>query len=231
MRRSYISPEFEYNRVFGTLNMKEESSFFGSKMLEIEDSLELHNQGIVYFQNLLKEQLDLDVEKTSNPIIYLVSDDKKANHTLVLDDSQNDFQKNGLTKYIITIDLKAILENYLFAILKQYRTFEGVRNSMCSTKDVNFSIRNYITKNVVDRYKFDKIELYIRYQGLREQNLRRYNNVWVSDESISVKEYLNSKIQTDTEFDFSSIRVLFNQEKSSQEYNFEYYFKLFWVKL
>ena len=231
MRRSYISPEFEYNRVFGTLNMKEESSFFGSKMLEIEDSLELHNQGIVYFQNLLKEQLDLDVEKTSNPIIYLVSDDKKANHTLVLDDSQNDFQKNGLTKYIITIDLKAILENYLFAILKQYRTFEGVRNSMCSTKDVNFSIRNYITKNVVDRYKFDKIELYIRYQDLREQNLRRYNNVWVSDESISVKEYLNSKIQTDTEFDFSSIKVLFNQEKTSQEYNFEYYFKLFWVKL
>ena len=175
--------------------------------------------------------MDLDVEKTSNPIIYLVSDDKKANHTLVLDDSQNDFQKNGLTKYIITIDLKAILENYLFAILKQYRTFEGVRNSMCSTKDVNFSIRNYITKNVVDRYKFDRIELYVRYQDLRDQNLRRYSNVWVSDESISVKEYLNSKIQTDTEFDFSSIRVLFNQEKSSQEYNFEYYFKLFWVKL
>jgi len=231
MRRSYISPEFEYNRVFGTLNMKEESSFFGSKMLEIEDSLELHNQGIVYFQNLLNEQLDLDVEKTSNPIIYLVGDDKKTNHTLVLDDSQNDFQKNGLTKYIITIDLKAILENYLFAILKQYRTFEGVRNSMCSTKDVNFSIRNYITKNVVDRYKFDKIELYVRYQDLRDQNLRRYSNVWASDESISVKEYLNSKVQTDTEFDFSSIRVLFNQEKSSQEYNFEYYFKLFWVKL
>lgn len=231
MRRSYISPEFDYSRVFGTLNMKEESSFFGSKMLEIEDFLELHNQGIVYYQNLLNEQLDFDVEKASNPIIYLVSDDKKSNHTLVLDDSQNDFQKNGLTKYIITIDLKTILENYLFAILKQYRTFEGVRNSMCSTKDVNFSIRNYITKNVVDRYKFDKIELYIRYQDLRDQNLRRYNNVWVSDESISIKEYLNSKIQTDTEFDFSSIRVLFNQEKSSQEYNFEYYFKLFWVKL
>ncbi len=231
MRRSYISPEFDYNRVFGTLNMKEESSFFGSKMLEIEDSLELHNQGIVYFQNLSNEQLDFDVEKTSNPIIYLAADDKKANHTIVLDDSQNDFQKNGLTKYIITIDLKTILENYLFAILKQYRTFEGVRKSMCYTKDVNFSIKNYITKNVVDRYKFDKIELYIRYQDLRDQNLRRYNNIWVSDEAISTKDYLNSKIQTNTEYDYSSIRVLFNQEKSSQEFNFEYYFKLFWVKL
>ena len=98
MRRSYISPEFDYNRVFGTLNMKEESSFFGSKRLEIEDFLEVHNQGIVYFQNLLNEQLDLDVEKTSSPIIYLASDDKKLNHTLVLDDSQNDFQKNGLTR-------------------------------------------------------------------------------------------------------------------------------------
>ena len=231
MRRNYISPEFEYKKVFGTLNMKEESTFFGSKMLEIEDSLELHNQGIIYYQNANKEQIDLDIERSLSPIVYSVADDKKLNHTLVIDDSQGESQKNNLTKYIITINLKTILENFLFSTLKQYRTFDGVRNSMCYTKSADFSIREYIVKNITDRYKFDRVELYIKYVDLRDQNVRRFLNTWVSTDEISSTEYLLKKIQTNTEFDGSSITVLFNQEKSSQQYSFEYYFKLFWVKL
>lgn len=231
MRRSYISPEFNYNKVFGTLSMKEESTFLGSKMLEIEDMLEVGNQGLIYYQNARKEQLDLDVEKSLKPIIYSASDDKKNNHTLIIDETQSDFQKNALTKYIITINLKTILENFLFSTLKQYRTFEGIRNTMCYTKDIDFSIRQYVVNNVIDRYKFEKLELFIRYNDLREQNIKRYNNTWVDDESILSKEYQTNKFQTDTEFDYSSVKVSFNQEKSSQQFNFDYYFKLFWVKL
>ena len=119
MRRNYISPEFEYRKVFGTLNMKEESTFFGSKMLEIEDIIELHNQGIIYYQNSNNEQIDLDIERSLNPIVYSASDDKKNNHTLVIDESQSDPQRNNLTKYIMTINLKNILENlYLFIFLQ-----------------------------------------------------------------------------------------------------------------
>ena len=231
MRRNYISPEFEYRKVFGTLNMKEESTFFGSKMLEIEDIIELHNQGIIYYQNSNNEQIDLDIERSLNPIVYSASDDKKNNHTLVIDESQSDPQRNNLTKYIMTINLKNILENYIFATLKQYRTFEDVRNTMCYTRDVNFSIKEYVIKNVLDRYKFDKVELYMRYVDLRDQNVRRFVNTWYTSNDIISSEYLNKKIQTDTEFDQSSISVLFNQDKSSQQYSFEYYFKLFWVKL
>jgi len=231
MRRNYISPEFEYRKVFGTLNMKEESTFFGSKMLEIEDIIELHNQGIIYYQNSNNEQIDLDIERSLNPIVYSASDDKKNNHTLVIDKSQSDPQRNNLTKYIMTINLKNILENYIFATLKQYRTFESVKNTMCYTKDVNFSIKEYVIKNVLDRYKFDKVELYMRYVDLRDQNVRRFVNTWYTSNDIISSEYFNKKIQTDTEFDQSSISVLFNQDKSSQQYSFEYYFKLFWVKL
>lgn len=231
MRRSYISPEFEYKKVFGTLNMKEESTFFGSKMLEIDDIIELNNQGLIYYQNSNNEQIDLDIERSLSPIVYSAGDDKKINHTLVIDDSQSETQRNNLTKYIITINLKNILENYIFATLKQYRTFEGVKNTMCYTKDVNFSIKEYVIKNVLDRYKFDKIELYIRYVDLRDQNVRRFVNTWYTSNDIISIDYLNNKIQTDTEFDQSSVQVLFNQEKSSQQYSFEYYFKLFWVKL
>ena len=37
MKRSYISPEVNYKPYRGTNNMLEERSFFGSKMMDIED--------------------------------------------------------------------------------------------------------------------------------------------------------------------------------------------------
>lgn len=232
MRRTYISPEFEYKKVFGTFNMKEEASFFGSKMLEIEDTLDLTEQSLVYYQNSNSEQLDLDIEKLTLPIVYSISEDFKANQTLQIDDSQSEFQKNSNTRYILTINLATILENYLFATLKQYRTFEGISNNMCYSGDVNFSIKQYILKNVVDRYRFSRVELFLNYVDLRDQNIRRYNNTWASNPSIvGVESNKIKNLQTETEYDFSSIRVIFNQQKSSQLFSFEYYFKLYWEKL
>jgi hypothetical protein len=232
MRRTYISPEFEYKKVFGTFNMKEESSFFGSKMLEIEDVLELTTQSLVYYQNSNSEQLDLDIEKLTLPIVYSVSEDFKENQTLLIDDSQSEFQKNSNTRYTLTINLETILENYLFATLKQYRTFEGVSNTMCYSGDVNFSMKQYILKNVVDRYKFNRVELFLNYVDLRDQNIRRFNNTWATNPSVVAVESNKLKnLQTETEYDFSSIKVIFSQEKSSQLFSFEYYFKLYWEKL
>ena len=231
MRRNYISPEFDYKRIFGTFNMKEESSFFGSKMLEIEDSIELHNQGLIYYQNAKNEQIDFDIEKSLPPVVYSIADDKNTNHTLIIDESQSDSQRNNKTKYLLSIDLKTILSNFIFATLKQYRTFEGVKNTMSYNGDVSFSIKEYIVKNILDRYKFSKIELYIRYVDLRDQNVRRYSNVWNSSDDIAIKENILNKIETNTEFDNSLISVLFSQEKDSQQYSFEYYFKLFWEKI
>ena len=232
MRRTYISPEFNYNRVFGTFNMREESTFFGSKMLEIEDSLNLHNQGIIYYQNSNSEQIDISIETSLTPIVYSTSDDKKINHTLIIDDSQSDSQRNTQTKYIMNIDLKTILKNFLFVTLKQYRTFEGVRNNMCYSGDINTSIKDYIEKNIVDRYNFERVDLFLKYVDLRDQNVRRFNNIWAIDtDDVSKSEYQLKRFQTETDFNDSTVKLTFNQEQSSQIYSFEYYFKLFWSKL
>lgn len=232
MRRTYISPEFNYNRVFGTLNMREESTFFGSKMLEIEDSLSLHNQGIIYYQNSNSEQIDISIETSLTPIIYSTNDDKKLNHTLIIDDSQSDSQRNTQTRYIMNIDLETILKNFLFANLKQYRTFEGIRNKMCYSGDINTSIKDYIEKNILDRYKFERVDLFLKYLDLRNQNVRRFNNIWALDtDDVSRSEYQLKRFQTETDFNDSTVKLTFNQEQSSQIYSFEYYFKLFWSKL
>jgi len=61
MRRDYISPEYKSVRVYGTFNMLEESNFFGSKMLEIEDSIIISNQEIIYYQNENGEQIDYSI--------------------------------------------------------------------------------------------------------------------------------------------------------------------------
>ena len=232
MRRDYISPEFDYTRTFGTYDMTESSSLFGSKMLEIEDELSLHNQSIIYYQNLQKEQIDVSVESSLPAIIYSVSDDKKSKHTLSINGAQNEFQRNGNTKYILTIQLEELLMGYIFATLKSSRTFEGVRNKMCRRNDVNGSISEYIIKNILNRYKLDKIDLYLKYNDLRLQTSLRFSNKWsVDTDAISTSNYLLKKVEIDTSFDRSSVKINFNQEKSSQKYNFDYYFKLNFKKI
>lgn len=243
MRRTYISPEFDYKRVNGTFNMKEESSFFGSKMLEIEDSISISNQSLVYFQSLSKEQLDLNIESSLSPISYSSSEDKQANHSLIFDDSQSISQKNSMTKYLLSIDLKSILSNYIFATLKRYRTFEGVKNNMTKNGDVDFAIKEYIDKNILDRYKLDKIELFINYVNIKDQSILKYNNIWSGytdpvtlRSAISTSEILNdkyklNKFESKTEFDYSSTIIQFTQEKNSSEYCFDYFFKLLYQKI
>lgn len=229
MRRNYISPEFKYNTVYGTFNMKEESSFFGSKMLEIEDSLSIDSGNLIYYQNLNNEQIDLTTESTLTPYIYNVSSDKLSNHTIKIDDSQTEFDKNNNTKWILDINLNEIIINYLFAKLKENRTFEGVKNGMTIYNDVNFAMKDYISKNVLNRYKYSKIELYIKYNDLRNQNILKYDNRW--DLSTLSTGMILKKIQTETTYDFSSIRVKFTQEQPSSKYNFNYYFNIFFEKV
>lgn len=229
MRRTYISPEFKTNNVYGTYNMVEESNFFGAKMLEIEDSILIDNQNIIYYQKLNGEQLDFDTETTLDSIIYSSSDDKNLNHKLTIDESQSKYNLENNTKWIIDIDIKKILSNYLYAELKKYRTFEGIKTDMVIYNDVNVAIKKYIEFNVLNRYKLSTIELYVNYTDLRSQNVLRYKNIW--DENTYKPEYKLSKVQTVSDYNQNKLRVLFNQEKPSSTYKFNYFFNLLFVKI
>lgn len=241
MRRTYISPEYDYSRIYGTFNMKEESSIFGSKMLEIDDTIIIDDQSLVYFQSSTKDQLDLTIESSLTPISYSSSEDKRVNHTLVIDPSQSTSQRDSNTQYILTIDLKTILSNYIFATLKRWRTFEGVRNDMTKNGDIDFAIREYILKNVIDRYKLNRVELYLKYIDIQNQNILKFDNIWAgySNEyrtsslpaDIGMAQYQLKKFQSQTEFDYSSTIITFSQEKKSSEFCFDYFFKLFYEKI
>lgn len=226
MRRTYISPEFTNNKIYGTYNMVEESNFFGSKMLDIEDSIAIDTQDIIYYQKATGEQLDFAIESSIQSNSYSSSTSKKNNHNLVIDESQPKYQLDKNTRWILTIDIKTTLQDFLFATLKRFRTFEGVKNEYTRYGDVNVALRKYIEYNVLDRYKFKSIDLFIDYKDLRRQNILKYKNNWNSNTSSRL-----TKIQTETAFDGSSIKVMFNQEQESALFNFDYYFNLSFEKI
>jgi hypothetical protein len=229
MRRNYISPEFESNEVFGTYNMVEESNFFGAKMLEIEDSILINNQNIIYYQMPNGEQLDLSVENTLQSYVYSAANAKEKNQILTIDPTQTDYTKENLTTWTLDLNLKGILSDYLFAELKTWRTFEGIRTNMNSYNDVNTAINNYINFNVIDRYKLSRIDLYLRYKDLRSQNLLRYKNAWNSD--IVSPTNIHTKFQSEMSVDGGYTKITFSQQQPSSLYTFEYFFNLYFEKL
>ena len=224
-----MSPEYSNTQIYGTFNMVEESNFFGAKMLEVEDSIYVSNQNIIYYQRPTGEQIDLAIESSLPTQVYSASDNMKSHQKLTLDDSQLDYQKESNTKWILNIDLRDILSDYLFAIMKRYRTFEGISNPLTKNNDVNTAIREYISNNVTNRYKLSRLDLYVSYTDLRSQNVLRYKNTWKS--TISLDSNLLKKKQMDVAFDESTLKILFTQEKPSSQYNFDYYFNILFEKI
>lgn len=229
MRRSYISPEYNNTSIYGTFNMIEESNFFGSKMLEVEDSIYITDQNIIYYQKSTGEQIDLAIESSLPTLVYSASDNMKSHQSIIIDDTQLDYQRENNTKWIINIELKSILTDYLFATMKRYRTFEGISNSYTRTNDINTSIRDYISNNVLNRYKLSRLDLYVSYTDLRSQNVLRYKNNWKS--TAATDSNLLKKKQIDLAFDESSLKVLFTQEKPATMYNFDYYFNILFERI
>lgn len=229
MRRKYISPEFDYVKVHGTFNMVEESSFFGSKMLEIEDSISIKDDNLVYYQLDNGEQLDLNSESNLPQIVFDSVLEKQNNHKLFLDEAQTEQQKNGEARWILDIQIQSVLRDYLYATLKTYRTFEGVKNNMTINNNVNAAIRSYIDNNVLDRYKFSRVELFYQSVDLLTLDGIKYNNVY--DSSIEVTETLLTRFETETDSNDLDIRVKFYQDKPANQFAFNYYFNLYFEKL
>jgi len=229
MRRTYISPEFENNEVYGTFNMLEESNFFGAKMLEIEDKITISNENIIYYQRTNGEQSDLETEMTLDSYIYSSSDDKLVNHTLILDPTQTKNNLENNTKWILNVSLDKILSNFLYAEMKRWRTFEGIKSDMTIYNDINVALKNYISLNVLNRYKFKSLDFYINYTDLRSQNVLRYKNNW--NQNTIKPEFKFTKFQSIAGFNDTSVQILFTQEKPSSSYKFDYFFDILYEKL
>ena len=224
MKRNNISPEFTYNNIEGSFNMIEQKSFSASKMMKIEDDIILDNRDIVYYQQLNYEQLNLNQEINFSSIIYSITEDKKDNMTFSIDTSQSDYERQNKTKWKMVINLNSILRNYIFAQLKSSRCFEGIKNESTKYKNINSAINGYIDDNILNRYEFETLTLYIKYKSLEDNDNLRYDNTY--NYQINSSDNIFKKVNITTSMDESFIICKFTQEENSNEYNFDYYYDL-----
>jgi len=198
-------------------------------MLEISDTIEIKNESVIYNQLSNGEQLNLESDLQLHQVIYDTTVDKNTNHTLILDKSQTDQELVGNTKWIMDIEVRNILRNYIFANMKKYRTFEGVLNSMTINNNVDSSVYEYIDKNVLSRYKFLRVELFIKSVNLLTTGGLRLKNTY--DPTIENESTKFLKFQTETDANEFDIRLFFSQPESSSIRNFKYYYNLYFEKL
>ena len=229
MRRNYISPEYVYKKVNGTLSMSEESTFFGAKMLEVEDSLLIGNENMIWNQRFNGEQIDKVTETTLPPKLYSSADSMGLNHTITIDDTQTQSKKEKNTRWIIDINVSKILNEYLFAKLKSNRTLEGVRTQMTIYNDIDTAVKKYVELNVNNRYSLVRVDLYVEYVDLRSQSVLRYQNKW--SPSVVSNTNKTNKFQTISDFNQNNIRILFDQLQHSSQFKFDYFFNLYFEKI
>ncbi len=221
MRRNYISNEFRSDVVNGTLSMVEKSSFFGSKMMSIDDHILVDSSNIVYYQNSKSEQINLPLELTYEPLYINLNNVKIKNCIVYRDD--NGFNDLNNSNWIIEINFKNILLEYLFGKLKNVRTFNGIYVENTRNNNIDLSIKDYIVSNLLDRYLYDSIELWISYNDLFEDGNLRYVNSFnpniINDNNIN-REF--EKIYSDDK----TIKFKFKSKKDTSKSSFDYYFNI-----
>lgn len=241
MKENLILKKYQTEPVFGTYNLTEETSFFGSKVMEVEDDIIIDNSAIQYFQFSNEDdpdngyqyyELDLFFEELF--LLDLVNL-KLENHTI------NKFHQNQIdekynTRWLIEINTREILTQYLFAKIKERRTFKTIDHNLLKNKNINESIFLYISKNILDRYKFDKIDFFVKYEDIKDVSqltvLKKYDPIFKSE--LQLKEYKveNINVEINNFIDpLSNLKINYSQIKPSTEYKFDYYFNIYYKKI
>jgi hypothetical protein len=229
MKRTYISPEFSYRSVYGTYNLEGDGIMFGSVLMVTEKKIDIVDESLTYVQLNTGEQLDEDAELNATQIIYDSASNKLFNHTIKLADGQDSFVKENNAKWEMTIELQDILRNHLFATLKNARTFEGLKSEFTALGDVDQSIFSYINKNLLFKYGFTKIDVFLDYVDLCNDDTLQYKNDFDPTLTATDKKFTSfDQVISPGE---KQITLRFNQTKPAYNYSFKYNFNVYFEKL
>lgn len=250
MRKNFITREYSSEPRSGTLSMKEFRNFFSSKILEIEDIMNIDSSDIIWSENTQRTQgIGID---NINRILDTYSL-KKDNHKLRIFPLQSEQQKKEFTRWEFTINIRETISEWLFAQLKRSETFSGIENRNTINNSVDDAIKQYITDNIYPRINFKTIDLYIRYYEIGETQQNNelalqfdpkfQENIIIPDTisgetqrdfSIRSEEFKNSLLIKDFELTTDASEniatLIFKQTESSLNFKYDYYFDIIWEK-
>jgi len=253
MKENLILKKFKKEQVNGTYNLLEEETFFGTKVMEIEDEISLKDNGIQYYQYFYNvtdpnDETQIELARNNgyqyNEINEILEDFflldivrlKAENHT-ILKQQQTEIDEKNNTKWIIQINLKKILIEYLFAKIKERRTFKSIKYFNLINNSINDSIYDYIEINLLDRFKFNYLEFYSKYTDIRDNTvysnvLKQFDPQFKSDIETAANKDNSVNVQIDNFIDpLAPITIDYFQKKPSTEWKFDYYFNIYLMKI
>ncbi|MFA5585354.1 MAG: hypothetical protein WDA02_02250 [Saccharofermentanales bacterium] len=207
-------------------------------MMEIEDSIKIDESTIQYSEvynmsnpnnNGYQYYNDIDLLEK----IYLIDlfNIKLEHHNINLL-PQSDIDMENSTKWLLNINYENILMDYLFYRIKESRTFKCIKYTDVLSENINNYIRSYIRTNILNRYKTDSIDLYVKYISLSEGDidinpLIQFNPLF--DKNVKDEKNIVKNINL---FDNgTSLDINYKQIKKSSEYKFDYYFDINFIKI
>lgn len=238
MKSDLIITRFKTEPIIGTKSVTEPKTFFGSKMIDIEDQIIIDESNIQYSEIFNTGETNNNGYQYYNDIDYLektylvnLSYTKYSYHSMDLM-SQTDMDLQNNTNWTLSISWKEILIDYLFYKLKEYRTFKCIKYTDILSENINLYIRDYIKTNLVNRYQFSKLILYIEYLPLDNDDINIKPNLQFDPIfTVDVKKDINIiKNVNATVFD-ELISVKYKQTQSSKTTKFNYYFDLVLTKI
>jgi hypothetical protein len=253
MKDDLMLKKFKKENVNGTFNLKDLTTFFNSKLIDIEDNILINDFGVQYFQLFeTSENIEIinNLENKNNGYQYYNLDtnietlfildlvDLKYNNHSIIKTQQEEIDEINNTRWQININIKNILKEYLFAKIKEMRCFKVFSYENFQNNNINESIYKYIEYNLLDRYKFVKIDLFIKYININENTvysnmtLKQYDPMYNSSIETNENKIKNISLVTNNFIDYlSDITINYYQTKPSSDYKFDYYFNVYYEKI
>jgi len=245
MKSDLIIRKFDTETVVGTKTPIECKSFFGGKLIDIEDEIIINNISIQYSEVVDKVNLQNDHYQNysinnaiipETQILKSLDDIKLANHSVDIYSQVE--SRNTNFEWSFVIDTRNILKEYLFLRLKESRVFKCIKSTDLIERNINDFIYNYITNNLLDRYNLYRIDFFVEYFNVSEvSNLYDKNKLIKNpnfNKGVFFLENLNTNINIITPDYLSNldpVKMIFNQTKDYTQYKFDYYFTVIYKKI
>jgi hypothetical protein len=238
MKSDLIITRFKTQPIIGTKESNDTKTFFGSKMVDIEDTITIDNTEIQYSELFRTGTTDnngyqyyRDIDNLESIYLVNLTDVKDNYHTITLV-SQSVIDLTNNTQWTISIKWKDILRDYMFYKLKNRRTFKCIKYTDVLSENINLFIRDYIVDNLLNRYQFSQINFYVEYVDLQVgDEFSDPNLVFDPLFTIDVKKDENSIKNVNSTLSDDLLLINYKQTQSSSNKKFNYYFDLIFTKI
>lgn len=245
MKNDLILKKYETTKVKGVKSSKEVKSFFGSKLIDIEDDIFINNISIQYSEvvdkvNIQNDHYQYYINDSLYPetnILKSLDDVKYENHSIDI------YSQRGPTRtaidqnfeWILVVNAKNILKEYLFLRLKESRIFKTIKSEDLLQRNINSYIYEYIDQNLLNRYNISDLIFYVKYFNVVQDSTVFTNgqvlngpqfNKTIYDETNRVKN-----VNMIVPYYLDTVKIIYNQIKDRRQYKFDYYFNISYKKI